>query len=402
MLSLEPSRARRLPFLHLLAALAISALALTGCSGDDDSSDDDVELTAAFAVLGQADFSAYTPNRGGAPAAGTLAQPLGHLATDGVHLYIADTANNRVLGYNSLPLDDGAPADFVLGQPDFSSNAGGTAATRMALPSSAFIAGGKLVVADSGNNRVLIWNTLPSASGTAPDVVVGQGGFDSSASGVTQSTLAYPTSAIVAGNRLVVADQNNNRVLVWNQVPTTHNAAADLVLGQLDFVTRLADDEAAEMNRPSSVWSDGFRLLVADSGNNRVLYWTLFPQDSGADADYVLGQTAFSRSSAGVSSSTLRTPFGVASDGTRIYVADSGNNRVLVFNSFPIGNGVTASDAFGQDELAASTANDDDQDGDVDDNPTARTLNGPTGVSVYSGVVYVSDRNNNRLLEFPQ
>lgn len=384
-----------------VALLSIAAL-LGACSSNDGGSDDDDELVEAFNVVGQADFTSDDPNRGGAAGADTLAQPLGNVATNGTMLFIADTANNRVLGYSEVPVTDGASADLLLGQAGFSGSVGATSRSRLALPSSVYVGEGKLVVADSGNNRVLIWNSVPASSGTLPDVVVGQSGFTTGGSGTSSTQLAFPTSAVIANGRLLVADQNNNRVLVWNTVPTTNGTAASLVLGQQDFASRISDDEADEMNRPASVWSDGFRLLVADSGNHRVLYWALFPQDSGAEADYVIGQSGFSRSSAGTSSSTLRTPFGVSANGTRIYVADSGNNRVLEFDSFPISNGPAASGVFGQLDFASATANDDDQDGEVDDTPSNATLSGASGAFIYNGVLYVTDRNNHRVLMFPQ
>ena len=37
--------------------------------------------------------------------------------------------------------------------------------------------------------------------------------------------------------RLLVADTNNSRVLVWLTFPTTNGQAADFVLGQPDFTT---------------------------------------------------------------------------------------------------------------------------------------------------------------------
>jgi len=152
------------------------------------------------------------------------------------------------------------------------------------------------------------------------------------------------------------------------------------------------------------VWSDGVRLLVSDSGNNRVLYWSLLPQTSGEEADYVIGQSDFGRSTSGTSASALRTPYGVTSDGTSVWIADSGNNRVLEFGSFPIANQTSANSVIGQDEdsFTSSTANDDDQDGDVDDEPSSRTLSGATGVYANNGTLYVTDRSNNRVLFFPQ
>jgi sugar lactone lactonase YvrE len=388
----------------LRCLLALPILLLAACDSGDDGVTVDLDLNPAFAVLGQADFVSGSPNRGAAAAANTLAQPLGNVATDGNQLFVADTSNNRVLGYSPVPIDDGVAAQFVLGQADLSGTTGATARGSLALPGSVYLGGGKLAVADSGNNRVLIWNAVPTSTGTLPDVVVGQPDFDSNVSGTSASQFAFPAAAIIANNRLIVADQNNNRVLIWNQVPSASGTAADLVLGQPDFVSHVADDEADEMNRPASLWSDGFRLLVADSGNNRVLYWSSFPQQSSADADYVIGQSDFSRSSAGTSASTLRTPFGVSADGARVYIADSGNNRVLEFGGFPISNGVSATQVFGQDNdnFAAATANDQDQDGEVDDTPNDDVLSGASGAFIYSGVLYVTDRNNNRILLFPQ
>ena len=116
----------------------------------------------------------------------------------------------------------------------------------------------------------------------------------------------------------------------------------------------------------------------------------------------MIGQSGFSRSSPGSSASTLRAPFGVGSDGTRIYIADSGNNRVLRYNAFPLENGLAAGEVYGQDSFTAVTANDADQDGDSDDTPDATTLSGASGAFIQNGVLYVSDRNNNRILFFPQ
>ncbi|MEC9358237.1 MAG: NHL repeat-containing protein [Pseudomonadota bacterium] len=388
----------RTAFMPLFAAALLSA-----CGGGGD--DDDFDLVSAYQVLGQSGFSGASANQGNGNAdAGTLAQPLGNIATNGSVLFVADSSNNRVLGFKAMPATNGASADFVLGQDDFTSSVGGIGRNKLALPASVFLGNGYLVVADSGNNRVLIWNSIPASATDLPDVVIGQSDFTTKTSGTSETALAYPTSAIVAGNSLIVVDQNNNRVLVWDQVPSSSGEPANLVLGQSDFTTKTADDEADEMNRPASAWSDGVRLLVSDSGNNRVLYWSLLPQTSGEEADYVIGQSDFGRSTSGTSASALRTPYGVTSDGTSVWIADSGNNRVLEFGSFPIANQTSANSVIGQDEdsFTSSTANDDDQDGDVDDEPSSRTLSGATGVYANNGTLYVTDRSNNRVLFFPQ
>ena len=101
----------------------------------------------------------------------------------------------------------------------------------------------------------------------------------------------------------------------------------------------------------------------------------------------------------------------MASDGTRIYIADASNNRVVKLSSFPIAHGSTYSAVYGQDSdsFSARAANDTDQDGangttnddgSINTAPDRNTLSTPTGVSVANGVLYVTDRNNHRVLEF--
>ena len=91
--------------------------------------------------------------------------------------------------------------------------------------------------------------------------------------------------------------------------------------------------------------SDGTRLFIADGGNDRVLIYATIPAASGAAADTVLGQVDFISDvvsdatqlitstvvSNNGSADTIRTPTSLAWDGTNLYVADPYDNRVLYF-----------------------------------------------------------------------
>src|SRR5690606_38175173 len=57
---------------------------------------------------------------------------------------------------------------------------------------------------------------------------------------------------------------------------------------------------ASTLSSPRGLDSDGTRLLVADTLNNRVLAWTAFPTRLGQPADAVLGQPSFSASGVGL------------------------------------------------------------------------------------------------------
>ncbi|WP_154662638.1 NHL repeat-containing protein [Solimonas flava] len=394
------------PALLKPALAATVAVLLAACGGGGGGNKKNLE--EAYTVVGQADFKTGTA---ASPSASTLRSPQSNVATNGTKFAVADASNNRILIWNSIPSSNGAAASVVLGQADFSTRTAATTQAGLNSPQSVFISNeDKLVVADQGNHRVLIWNSIPTASNTPADVVVGQDSFTAKQvdlDGVDGKPSARgldgPYDAIVtADGKLIVADTNNNRVLIWNTLPTSNGQAANIVLGQVDFTSDDDDDEADAMNVPRGLWSDGAKLMVADSGNNRVLYWPNLPQTSTVKASYVVGQTDFSRNTAGTSASSLRNPVSVSSDGAGFYVADAGNNRVLRYDSLPSSKGMNADFVYGQDNdsFAASTANDENQDGKRDDNPSAKTLSGPTGAFVYDNNLYVTDSSNNRVLFF--
>lgn len=398
------------PTRALAPLIASSLILLAGCgSSSDSSSSDDPTLTAAVAVLGQTGFTTASANQAGPAAATTVSQPLGGATgVSGGPFYVPDFGNSRILGYNSVPTATNTPANFVLGQADFSSGQASSGAGVFAFPQSAWIGSGKLVVADTSNNRVLIWNTPPTAN-VPPDVIVGQTDAAGNSAGLSQTQLSTPAAAAIANNRLFVVDQGNNRVLIWNAVPTTNGAPADIVLGQADFVTGTSAVTQSRMSQPNGIWTDGFRLLVSDGGNNRILYWTAIPNSNQANASFVIGQSSFTFSTTVPSAQTMNTPVGIASDGTRLFVADSGNNRVLIFDSFPIANNTAADDVLGQENFTHVTANIDNGDDTFpqDDSPqetaiTARTLSRPSGVFYLGGRLYVTDRGNNRIMLFAE
>jgi len=115
----------------------------------------------------------------------------------------------------------------------------------------------------------------------------------------------------------------------------TNRIAATRVYGQPDFSSRTPDDggvSASSLGWPVGVAVDGAGgLYVADSMENRVLYY----QPGSTRATRVYGQPDFSSiegNNGGVSASSLDMPQGVAADGAGgLYVADTGNNRVLYY-----------------------------------------------------------------------
>ncbi len=353
---------------------------------------------AATNVLGQADFTGQMPDQGGAAGAATLDTPFGRVAEGS--LWIPDQSNNRILGYNTTPLGNGVAADFVLGQPDFATTAPGTSSTNLAAPVDLWRQVERVAVADRLNNRVLLWSTLPLTTAAPADVVIGQPNFAANAPATTQAGMNAPGSVCLGGNSLFVADFNNNRVLIWNTVPVANGTPADVVVGQADFLSNGTGTSATTLNGPNCVWSEGVRLIVCDSNNNRILVWNTIPVANGQPADLVIGQADFNSAVAAAGSTGLSSPASFFATSGQLIVADRGNNRVLDYTPFPTTNQPAATAVLGQSTFGNTAANDDDQNGVPDAAPSARTLNTPTGVMLRGRLLFVTDQGNHRLMLF--
>ncbi len=300
-------------------------------------------------------------------------------------LYVSDEGNRRVMVFNGTPEVNGAAASFLVGAPDFT-NLG-----FLDGPSGISQANGKLAVAMATGHQVNIYTT-PQASAAMPDVILGQ----EETSGCTATAFNTPTTPFLSPNgKLILSDRANHRVLIWNTVPTAFNQAPNLVLGQSGLTTCAANDDdqdgtanaqptARTLNGPTGVWTDGTRLAIGDSVNNRVLIWNTFPTSSFQPADIVLGQSNFAGSVAGVSATRFFRPNGISWNGKYLAVADAANNRVLLWDGFPAASEVPASVVLGQPDFETSTERGRD----------ALTLTFPRFVTFVGNTLFVSETGN--------
>lgn len=354
--------------------------------------------TRADLVLGQANFTSNSANRGGAAAANTINFPV-DVASDGTRLVVADPGNNRVLIWNPLPTQNGQRADVVLGQPDEAGTLSNQPPSLSGLsfrdPGYVYSDGVRLLIADTGNHRVLLWNQLPLDGSTPPDVVLGQPDFvsrfaNSGLSAPTASTLANPHGIAIEGGRLLVADTDNNRILIWNQIPTQNAAPAELVIGQTNRNTKVAQAGTAGLYAPFDIRFEQGRLYAADAGNNRVLIFNA-PFASGATANVVLGQPNFTSTASGLSATSFKEPRAVFLAAGKLLVVDRNNHRVLVWNRVPTSNNAAADVVVGQPDFTSATPRND------------RTrLYAPAGLVVKDGRLFVASGGQNRVLYWNQ
>ncbi len=162
--------------------------------------------------------------------------------------------------------------------------------------------------------------------------------FVTESSGATSQKFNYPYMSSIQAGRLIVCDYSNHRVLIWNSVPSTNNAAADIVLGQTTMTGSTSNAGGlgpSSLSYPGDVQWDGSHLFVVDYNNHRLLAWNSFPTTSGAAADAVLGQDDFVSNTAdagGLGSSSMHLPWGMTLYQGEMWLSDYGNHRVLKFD----------------------------------------------------------------------
>ncbi len=298
---------------------------------------------AADLVIGQANFTSGAINRGGAVNRNTINQPRGIFVDTAGNLWIADGGNNRVLMFRGASNLTGDPlADLVLGQTNFTTNSSITDPTfQMDFPEGVWIdAAGRLWVPGNNNHRVLRFdNAANLANGAPANAVLGQPDFNGTAPALSATGLDNPYgSSVDAAGTLWITDQANNRVLGYSNAAGLPNGApADRVFGQAAFTTNGAGTSATTLSGPRSAQVDASGTLwVFDSSNNRVLgYRNVAAKINGASADIVVGQASFNSSVGGLGADRLSlggTAFLFVEPNGDLWVTDRGNNRVLRFS----------------------------------------------------------------------
>jgi len=89
------------------------------------------------------------------------------------------------------------------------------------------------------------------------------------------STLSFPRFALSDGQRLFIADGGNDRVMIFQQIPTQNAASADVIIGQLGGEINQASDAADSLRTPMSLAWDGTNLFVADAFNRRATVYSI-------------------------------------------------------------------------------------------------------------------------------
>ena len=307
------------------------------------------------------------------------------IASDGVRLLLVDGNNNRVLIWNNLPTGN-TPPDVVLGQPDFTSNSPGTGRHQMNWPVGVSTDGTRVVVADTYNDRILIWTQFPTSNATPANIVL-DGRADSIPFGQPSKTcFAWPWGVWTDGEKLVISSTGGSYVLIWNTFPFQDNQPADVYL-----------TGGGDMGTPRTITSNGECLIVGDHNAKNTgqsignFFWSTFPVKDDEPYDFfspdpldfrgawmtgdfspdgrllMLGSTlhiwetfpASARDLPTVSISDFKFAGGdgasLAIAGEKIYVSMYNGNRVVVYNSIPTKSSEKPDFALGSPDIYTNT-----------------------------------------------
>ena len=362
-------------------------LVLVACSKSDSmQSDNTTDLVTAKRVYGQSGiFTSGSQNTNGLSANSLCSARGVTVASDGI--YVADGCNNRVLYFPGTS----TTATRVYGQlgnfNTSTANNGGISANSLNGPLGVAVDSGGVYIVDTNNNRVLYY----SGTSTTATRVYGQGGSFTTATanngGLSANSINNPFGIAVDSGGVYVADFSNSRVLYFAGTSTT----ATRVYGQGgNFASATYNNGGVSANSiagPAALAVDASGLYIADSGNHRVLYFV----GTSTTATRVYGQTgSFTTNSAnqgGISADSLNGPFGITLNGSGVFISDRSNNRILFYSS----NSTSASRVYGQgNSFASTTANK----GGIN----ASSLNDPWGITADSTGLYIADQGNSRVL----
>lgn len=302
------------------------------------SYDDFLNNRDAEAVLGQPNFT----NFGAGTSASRMDNPNGLAIASNGDLFVSEYYNNRVLKFaNGANIPSGSSADVVLGQPDFTTSTNGRTQTKMFRPYEMIIENDNtLWVADGWNGRVLRFDNATTLGNGAPaNGVLGQTNYTSHITTVDAIHIDQTTGLAMVNGILFVGDYQANRVLIWENAKNAPNGApANRVLGQPDFTTDTSPIDARHVGGISDLDIDpSNNLFVQDIWQDRTTIFYDAPNVTNYQAaNVILHQPDFTTILGGVNVTQRKSynPNGIrySRQGYVNYLleGEQGGHRVLI------------------------------------------------------------------------
>lgn len=248
------------------------------------------------------------------------------MTTDGSNLYVADTANHTI---RKVVISSGAVTTLA-GLALTSGSADGTGvAARFSYPSGITTDGNVLYVADAGNHTI---RKIDITSG-AVTTLAGSPGLSGISDG-TGSVARFnsPSSITTDGNNLYVADTVNHTLRKITPLSgalsamTSANAVVTTLAGTAGATgSTNASGASARFYFPYGITTDGTNLYVADTSNSTIRQVVI---STGAVTTLAGTALTYAAADGAGSAASFRTPYGITTDGTNLYVADTANYTI--------------------------------------------------------------------------
>jgi DNA-binding CsgD family transcriptional regulator len=265
---------------------------------------------------------------GGVATSARLNSPRALAVQSDGSIFIADTLNSRIRRVDPQGIITTVAGS---GEPGFSGDDGQAVDARLNSPAGVAVGfGARILIADSGNNRIREVNTagvISTIAGTGDAAYLGDGGP------ATSAALNSPQGIVVdAEDELFIADTLNDRIrrvdvdglittvagdgvsgFAGDGQPATE-AAIDLATGALSSAGQAIAVDAA------------LNLFISDALNNRIRKVDVHGIISTVAGD---GEAGYSGDQGAATAARLGRPLGVAvgPDGA-IYIADTDSNRI--------------------------------------------------------------------------
>lgn len=262
-------------------------------------------------------------------ATGTVARfgQVNRVVSDGTNLYVADTNNCTI---RQIVIATGVVTTLAGDSTSCGSSDGTGASAQFTNPYGLVIDSGNLYVADSGTHtiRQIVISTGVVTTFAGSDMTAG----DSDGIGIA-AEFNGPRGLATDGTNLYVADTDNHliRQIVIATGDVTTLAGNTGVSGETDDT-----GTAAEFNSPYDLVVDSGNLYVADSTNSKIRHIVI---STGVVTTFAGDGTDAFLNGTGIAAQ-FNNPQGIASDGTNLYISDTGNN---VIRRIVIATGVTTS-----------------------------------------------------------
>lgn len=294
----------------------------------------------------------------------------GKITTESERIFVSDTGNHRILVADK----QGAVID-VIGGNGAGRTDGAFSATKFNNPQGLCVQGNLLYIADTENHLIrcadLDGKTVSTVAGTGEQAAYLNGPSSGSALSIP---LSSPWDLVCWNQFLIIAMAGTHQLWRLN----IDNGSLELFAGTGFESLRDGPALEAQLSQPSglSVFDDVLYFVDSETSSVRTMLLTApgFPIRTLSGK----GLFAFGDTEGTFAETSLQHPLGIAAGATKLYVADSYNHKIKVFN---LQTGVS--------QTLCVEKKDGDKEGLI--------LAEPGGLCKNGELLYIADTNNNAI-----